>query len=133
VFALIGPRAKSRLSQKWAIPFGTVGGVFSAMFGSGGFIYAIYLTSRLERVESMRVTQATLIGFSTLARAVLFLIAGVYADVPMLVTTLTLVPAMVIGMWLGKRVTLHLSRAQFVKVVNLVVLAAGAALLVHSK
>ncbi|VVD87734.1 permease [Pandoraea iniqua] len=133
VFALIGPRAKSRLSQKWAIPFGTVGGVFSAMFGSGGFIYAIYLTSRLERVESMRVTQATLIGFSTLVRAVLFLLAGVYADLSMLVTTVTLVPAMMLGMWLGKRVTLHLSRAQFVKVVNLVVLAAGVALLLHSK
>lgn len=133
VFALIGPKPKSRLSQRWALPFGGVGGVFSAMFGSGGFVYAIYLTSRLERVEAMRVTQATLIGCSTLVRAVLFLLAGVYADVSLLVTALTLVPAMMAGMWLGRRISLRLSRAQFVRVVNLVVLAAGLALLAHGR
>ncbi|MFJ2992645.1 sulfite exporter TauE/SafE family protein [Pandoraea sp. NPDC087047] len=133
VFALIGPRAKSRLSRAWAIPFGAVGGMFGAMFGSGGFVFAIYLTSRLERVEAMRVTQATLIGFSTLARAALFLFAGVYADVSMLVTAASLVPAMIAGMWLGKHITLRLSRQQFVKAVNVVVLAAGIALLLRSR
>ncbi|MDR3397238.1 MAG: sulfite exporter TauE/SafE family protein [Pandoraea sp.] len=133
VFSLIGPRAKSRLSQAWAIPFGALGGMFGAMFGSGGFIYAIYLTSRLERVEAIRVTQATLIGFSTLARATLFLFAGVYANLSMLVSAASLVPAMIVGMWLGKHITLKLSRQQFVKVVNLVVLAAGIALLLRSR
>ncbi|SNU87181.1 sulfite exporter TauE/SafE family protein [Pandoraea sputorum] len=133
VFSLIGPRAKSRLSQAWAIPFGAVGGMFGAMFGSGGFVFAIYLTSRLERVEAMRVTQATLIGFSTLARAVLFLLAGVYANVSMLVTAVSLVPAMIVGMWLGKHITLRLSRQQFVRAVNFVVLAAGIALLIRSR
>lgn len=133
VFSLIGPRAKSRLSQAWAVPFGALGGMFGAMFGSGGFIFAIYLTSRLERVEAMRVTQATLIGFSTLARATLFLFAGVYANVSMLVTAASLIPAMIAGMWLGKHITLRLSRQQFVKAVNLVVLAAGIALLLRSR
>lgn len=133
VYALIGARPTSRLSQRWALPFGTIGGVFSAMFGSGGFIYAIYLTSRLERVEAMRVTQATLIGCSTLVRAVLFLLAGVYADVSMLVTTVSLVPAMALGTWLGRCITLRLSRTQFVRVVNVVVLAAGVALWLHSR
>ncbi|VVE25400.1 sulfite exporter TauE/SafE family protein [Pandoraea commovens] len=133
VFSLIGPRAKSRLSQAWAIPFGTVGGMFGAMFGSGGFVFAIYLTSRLERVEAMRVTQATLIGFSTLARAVLFLLAGVYANMSMLVTAVSLIPAMIVGMWLGKHITLRLSRQQFVRAVNFVVLVAGIALLIRSR
>lgn len=131
VFSLIGPRAKSRLSQAWAIPFGALGGLFGAMFGSGGFIFAIYLTSRLERVEAMRVTQSTLIGFSTLVRATLFLFAGVYANVSMLVTAASLVPAMMVGMWLGRHITLRLSRQQFVKAVNVVVLAAGIALLLR--
>jgi uncharacterized membrane protein YfcA len=102
------------------------------MFGSGGFVYAIYLTSRLERVEAMRVTQATLIGFSTLARAATFLLAGVYANLPMLMNAVSLIPAMMAGMWLGKHITLRLSRQQFVKAVNLVVLAAGIALLLRS-
>lgn len=133
VFSLMGPRAKSRLAQGWAVPFGVAGGMFGAMFGSGGFVFAIYLTSRLERVEAMRVTQATLIGFSTLARAGLFLFAGVYADVSMLATAASLLPAMIAGMWLGKHITLRLSRRQFVNAVNLVVLGAGIALLLRSR
>ncbi|VVE08282.1 sulfite exporter TauE/SafE family protein [Pandoraea anhela] len=133
VFALTGPRAKSRLSQAWAVPFGAVGGMLGAMFGSGGFVFAIYLTRRLERIEAMRVTQATLIGLSTLVRAALFLFAGVYAHAPMLATAVSLVPAMMLGMWLGKHMTLRLSREQFVKAVNLVVLAAGIALLMRSR
>lgn len=132
LLSLAGPKAKSRLSQAWAIPFGALGGLFGAMFGSGGFLFAIYLTSRLERVEAMRITQSTLIGFSTLVRAMLFLIAGVYANVSMLATAASLVPAMIAGMWLGKHVTLRLSRQQFVRLVNVVVLAAGIALLLRT-
>ncbi|VVD72032.1 sulfite exporter TauE/SafE family protein [Pandoraea horticolens] len=133
VFSLFGPRAKLRLSQAWAVPFGALGGMFGAMFGSGGFLFAIYLTSRLERVEAMQVTQATLIGLSTLARAALFLFAGVYANLSMFVTAVSLAPAMMAGMWLGKHITLRLSRQQFVRAVNLVVLAAGVALLIRSR
>ncbi|MBN4667801.1 sulfite exporter TauE/SafE family protein [Pandoraea nosoerga] len=133
VFSLVGPRAKSRLSQAWAIPFGAAGGMLGAMFGSGGFLYAIYLTSRLERVEAMRVTQATLIGLSTLVRAAMFLLAGVYASLPMLMNAVSLIPAMAAGMWLGRHITLRLSRQQFVKAVNLVVLAAGLALLLRGR
>ncbi|VVE19338.1 permease [Pandoraea morbifera] len=132
IFSLAGPKAKSRLSQAWAIPFGALGGLFGAMFGSGGFLFAIYLTSRLERVEAMRITQSTLIGMSTLVRAMLFLIAGVYANVSMLATAASLVPAMIAGMWLGKRITLRLSRQQFVRVVNVVVFVAGVALLLRT-
>lgn len=37
----------TQLAAGWAIPMGTVGGLFGALFGSGGFLYAIYLNSRL--------------------------------------------------------------------------------------
>ncbi len=48
-------------------------------------------------------------------------------------TAVSLVPAMIVGMWLGKHITLRLSRQQFVRAVNLVVLAAGIALLIRSR
>ena len=51
--------------------------MFSALFGSGGFLYAIYLAGRIEATERIRVTQSTLIGLSTLTRALLFLLAGI--------------------------------------------------------
>lgn len=128
LYALVGVKPAARWTPRAALPFGLVGGVFSALFGSGGFLYAIYLSGRIEAAERLRVTQSTLIGLSTLTRAVLFLLAGVYADRGLLLLALWLAPAMLLGLALGRRLTLRLPRAQFLRLVQLVVLASGVAL-----
>ena len=128
LYSLSGFKSQARFSPRAALPFGLVGGVFSALFGSGGFIYAIYLAGRIEAADRIRVTQSTLIGLSTLTRALLFLLAGVYADRGILVLALWLVPAMLVGTALGRRITLRLSRAQFLRIVSVVVLGSGLAL-----
>ncbi len=66
--------------------FGFFGGIFSGMFGSGGFVYAMYLTRRLFDRDAIRATQAALIGFSSFTRVVIFrhrrhLCRSAYADV----------------------------------------------------
>ena len=66
------------LSQRWAPAFGLAGGVLGGMFGTGGFIYAMYLSRRLE-AEAMRATQSALIATATSIRVAIFAIAGVYA------------------------------------------------------
>ena len=129
LYALSGFKPARRLTPRAALPFGLVGGVFSALFGSGGFLYAIYLNGRLDSAERMRVTQSTLIGLSTLTRVVLFALAGVYARSETLGLALALVPAMLLGTALGRRITLALPRAQFLRIVNAVVLCSGLALL----
>lgn len=129
LYSLSGFKAGTKFTPRAALPFGLVGGVFSALFGSGGFIYAIYLGGRIDTSESMRVTQSTLIGLSTLTRAVLFLLAGVYADKALLMLAVALLPAMLVGTVTGRRMTLRLSRAQFLKIVSTVVLFSGGALL----
>ncbi|WP_144634274.1 sulfite exporter TauE/SafE family protein [Bordetella genomosp. 13] len=126
-----GYRSGSRLSPRLAMPFGLVGGVFSALFGSGGFLYAIYLQGRVDDRQRMRVTQSALIGLSTLTRVALFLAAGVYADRDLLLLATLLIPSMLIGVRVGRRITLRLSREQFVRVVNAVVLVSGIFLLVR--
>ncbi|WP_326535924.1 sulfite exporter TauE/SafE family protein [Pseudorhodoferax sp.] len=129
LYALSGFKPVGRLGPRAALPFGLVGGVFSALFGSGGFLYAIYLNGRLDSAERMRVTQSTLIGLSTLTRVVLFALAGVYAQRETLALALALVPAMLLGTAIGRRITLSLPRAQFLRIVNGVVLSSGVALL----
>ena len=57
----------AQLSAGWSIPMGTIGGLFGALFGSGGFLYAIYLNSRLPK-EAARATQSALISCSTLLK-----------------------------------------------------------------
>ena len=47
---------RSPIAAGWAAPLGTVGGVFSALFGTGGPIYAIYLARRLPDKGRLRGT-----------------------------------------------------------------------------
>lgn len=134
VYALYSLLVKVRpeqLAAGWAVPMGTVGGLFGAMFGSGGFLYAIYLNGRLTSKEQARATQGALISCSTVVRLSLFVIAGVYADIPLLVLAVCLLPAMLIGSWVGRAITMKLSREAFVRLITWLVLISGIALLVR--
>jgi uncharacterized membrane protein YfcA len=119
----------ARLSGFWVVPMGTLGGLFGALFGSGGFLYALYLSARLELKEQVRATQSALISCSTVVRLSLFMIAGVYADSSLLLLAACLLPVMLIGLWAGRRLTLKLSRDAFVRLVTWLVLASGLALI----
>lgn len=129
VYALAVTVRPARLAGYWAVPMGVVGGLFGAMFGSGGFLYAIYLSARLQVKEQVRATQSALISSSTLVRLSLFLFAGVYADSDLLLLAAWLLPVMFAGLWIGRRVASKLSREAFVRLVTWLVLASGLALL----
>ncbi|MDD2060436.1 sulfite exporter TauE/SafE family protein [Pseudomonas sp. GD03860] len=118
-----------RLSAGWSVPAGVVGGLFGALFGSGGFLYALYLNARVASVEQARATQSALISCSTVVRLGLFLLAGVYADGTLLLLALLLVPMMAAGLWLSRRLTLNMSRETFVRLVTWLVLCSGIALI----
>lgn len=130
IYSLAVKARPRRLGAGWAVPVGTVGGLFGALFGSGGFLYAIYLNSRLPK-EAARATQSALISCSTVVRLSLFLLAGVYAEPPLLVLALCLLPAMALGLWVGRRLTLRMSREGFIRLVTWLVLASGIALIVR--
>ena len=131
-YAVYGLAVKVRpaqLSAWWAAPMGTVGGLFGALFGSGGFLYVLYLSARLQANEQVRATQSALISCSTLVRLSLFLMAGVYADVGLLMLAVCLLPVMFAGLWAGRRLSHRLSREAFVRLVTWLVLASGLALI----
>ncbi|MCU1730344.1 MULTISPECIES: sulfite exporter TauE/SafE family protein [unclassified Pseudomonas] len=119
----------ANLAPAWAVPTGTVGGLFGALFGSGGFLYALYLNARLTSTEQARATQSALISCSTVVRLSLFLIAGVYADGPLLLLAVCLLPMMFLGLRVGRRLTLNMSREAFVRLVTWLVLGSGIALI----
>lgn len=129
VNAFFSKKAKTPLSKVLVVPFSLVGGIFSALFGSGGFIYAMYLSSRIEDKQRFRITQMTLIGFSTLTRVVIFLVMGVYLNLDILLIALAFSPAMLMGTWMGRHITLKISREAFLKMINIVILVSGIALL----
>ena len=128
VYSLAVKVRPSEVAPGWAIPTGITGGLFGALFGSGGFLYALYLNARLPK-DAARATQSALISCSTVVRLSLFVIAGVYADGALLLLAVCLLPAMVLGLWTGRRLTRKLSREAFVRLVTWLVLASGIALI----
>ena len=87
IYSLWVKARPTQLAAGWAVPMGIVGGLFGALFGSGGFLYAIYLNSRLPK-DPARATQSALISCSTVVRLSLFALAGVYAELPLLLLAL---------------------------------------------
>ncbi|MDC7786884.1 sulfite exporter TauE/SafE family protein [Rhodoplanes sp. TEM] len=132
VYALLARPPQGRLSRGWVLPFGGIGGIVSAMFGSGGFIYAIYLGRRLADKDAIRATQSALIGLSTLTRASIFALAGLYTDGRLLVLAVLLVPGMLLGTWAGHHVTLRLTRDQFLRIIYVILIASGATLVLRA-
>lgn len=130
IYSLSGFNPQKKLEKKFVFPFGLSGGFLGAMFGSGGFLYAIYLNGRIETPEKIRVTQTTLIGCSTVFRVILFTTAGVYFSDNLFSLTLLFIPSMLIGAFIGKRITLKLSKQQFLKIINLIVLLSGISIIV---
>jgi uncharacterized membrane protein YfcA len=125
LYTMSGFKPMARFTPRAALPIGFVGGICSALFGSGGFIYSIYLAGRLDTKDQIRVTLSTLIGLSTLTRVILFLAAGVYADTAILAMAALLFPTVLVGTAVGRHITLKLSREQFVKLVSVIVLCSG--------
>jgi uncharacterized membrane protein YfcA len=129
VYSLAIKVRPTQLSAGWAIPMGTVGGLFGALFGSGGFLYAIYLNGRLTDKSQARATQNALISCSTIVRLSLFVITGVYAQISLLLLAVCILPAMIIGSWIGRHLVTKLSREMFVRLVTWLVLLSGVTLI----
>ena len=68
------------IASHWRIVYGTVGGVLSALFGTGGPLYIVYIARRLPSETARRATVAFLILIASLGRLGLFIFAGLIFD-----------------------------------------------------
>ena len=100
------------------------------LFGRGGFVYAAYLERNLEKREAFRATQAVLIALSTGWRIVLCIAIGLM-DFKLLMSAMAFVPAMALGVYLGHRVDLRMSREQLFRLLNTLLIASGLSLIVR--
>lgn len=128
---LVKPRT-DLIGRIWVLPLGLLGGVFSGMFGSGGFIYVIYLMRRTADKDVIRATQGALISLSTLTRIIIFTFAGIYADLKILVLAAACVPAMLLGTWLGHKIVLKMSREVFLRAIYVMLLVAGVSVIARA-
>lgn len=120
------------LSRAWCAPIGLAGGAFSALFGTGGVLFAIYNAGRIADKDALRATNAALIMLSSLLRLALFGAAGLLTQQGLLLTALMLLPAMAMGAWLGNRLHAAVPAAAVVKAVYALLVIAGLTLLSRS-
>ena len=132
VYGLSRRGAPPALARAWGVPIGLAGGALSALFGTGGVLYAIYNSGRIRDAGELRATNAVLIMLSALVRLVLYGAAGLLLQADLLLTALLLVPALLAGFHLGNRLHAALPAAAVVKTVYAVLVVAGVMLLVRS-
>jgi uncharacterized membrane protein YfcA len=115
-------------ARGWAVPLGLVGGVMSALFGTGGSFYLIYIAGRVEDKSALRATISTVLGTSNAVRLMVFFAAGLLAP-GVLITALVLSPVVFCGLWVGGRLHAKVTRAQILRGVCILLVVSGASLL----
>ncbi len=113
------------ISGWWAAPVGVIGGIFSALFGTGGPIYTVYLAGRLFEPERFRATISVVILASGLTRAISFATAGLYAQPSILASAFGVLPFSLLGVYLGSRLRHKLSAAAKRRAVLVLLLGGG--------
>jgi uncharacterized protein len=126
---LLRPLTTAPVVPGWAVPAGLFGGAFTAMYGTGGPIYASYVTRRITDQHARRATLTALIFGAAWLRLAMFTASGFYAQQGLLQLAALLLPAAVLGGVIGNHLHARLSGPQTFKAVWLLVAAAGAGLL----
>lgn len=125
VRSLLSATADKRpLGGGWAVPAGVGGGIFSALFGTGGPIYTMYLSRRLPDVDDFRATISAVIFLSGIVRLAAFGATGLLQQEGLLWTAAAALPfslgGTALGTWLRRRIS-----AEAVKRLLLVFLTLG--------
>ena len=130
-FYVTGREAKARIGRWAVVPVGIFAGTTSSMFGVGGPIYVMYLTARGSTLEQIRATMPVIFIFTTIARIIIFSAAGLFTA-SVLYTSAALLPVMALGMWLGNRLHLNLSREQLARIIGALLVLSGGSLLLRA-
>lgn len=117
---------------RWsAAPIGAFGGATSAVFGIGGPIYVFYLAGRGGEPGQIRATMPVVFVFTTIARIVLFIAAGLYSPAA-LVAAAALLPVMALGIWAGHHLHLNMSREAVIRVMGGLLVLSGTSLMLRA-
>jgi uncharacterized protein len=130
IHGIVNPVVHRRISRWWALPTGIFGGAMSTTFGTGGPIYATYLTARLSDKSRIRATMSTLIAISAIVRAVTYVVTGL-VTVALATGALLAAPFAWLGLKVGTRIHVGLSQQQMRRVIGALLVLTGSSLLVR--
>ena len=131
-WSLLSRAMPTPISSRWAVPAGLIGGAFTALYGTGGPIYTIYLARRLPDKAQLRATIGVLIFCTALIRLVLFTGGGFYTQAGLLPLAFALLPCALIGYLLGSRLHARMPTQRAVQAVWALLIVGGASLLLRA-
>ena len=112
-------------------PSGFFGGFVGTLFGTGGPFYVIYLNLRHLDKGAFRATFATIFLIDGALRLVGYAVKGFYT-MEMLAYLAMAVPVAGLGLFFGGRIHTALGRDVFVRLISVLLLGSGTALLMKS-
>lgn len=116
------------IATGWSLPFGVVGGIFTALFGTGGPIYTIYLARRIHDARALRASISILMVFTGTARLALFATAGLYREDEVLQLAVWLLPCALLGLFVGSTLNRRLPGHRVVKITWVILIVGGVSL-----
>jgi len=131
-YVLTGARRLASAPAWLVWPVGVIGGVFSALFGTGGPIYIVFLSARIGDKSALRATSAIVVAISVWIRLALFIGTGLLLNTPLVTLVVLLLPVMALGLWLGNRLHHALSGSGVLRLIAALLLGNGLALVVRA-
>ena len=132
VWALLGGDQRSRrISLLWAWPAAFVGGILGGAFNTGGPPVVVFTTLTDWRKEVIKATLVSFFWLSSVIQLSLF-VAEARLTLDMLRLQAVMVPALVVGVWLGARVSHRIDPIRFRRLVLGLLLAAGVNFVIRS-
>ena len=117
-----------KLSQRWAWPLGFLGAFIDTLFGGGGgTLVVIYMHARGAGKDAFRATLAVLWFVEMMARIGGYALAGYYTESTLALVAVML-PFMLLGTWVGEKMTTRISAATFNRILAGMLLFSGASL-----
>lgn len=132
LITLLCNKAVGTITPRLRIPISLLGGTASSLFGTGGPIYAIYVSRRLHNPTVMRATMSTIISISVVVRVVIFLLSGLLLKADLGIAVIALVGFMAGGMLLGMKLHKCMKPEQVRKVVHLLLVVSGSSLVIRA-
>jgi uncharacterized membrane protein YfcA len=131
VRVLVQRNVESRdpINRWWAVPFGFFGGVFTALFATGGPVYVSYLGLRINNPKVLRATMAFAIFMLTFLRLTLMLVTGLILSWEVIGLAVCLMPVTFLGIWTGSHVHTKLSNTSMRIAYGSILVFAGSMLL----
>lgn len=131
-WSLVAPPARHPIRTVWVVPAGLVGGVFSALFGTGGPIYTLYLARRLDDLGVLRATMSAVVLVSALCRLVAFASVGLLQQDNLLRSGLWLLPVCAAGVFAGSRLRGVMPPARIKQALFVVLMLGGVGAILRS-